>query len=58
MSTEVIHERPQVKQLSFPNFVADLYWGIRCEIAIGCWRMSDALAGWAARLAGVGPRGA
>ena len=54
MSIELVHERPPAKHLRFPNFVAELYWRIRCEIAIGCWRMSDALAIWAARLAGVG----
>jgi hypothetical protein len=57
MSTGIIHERPPARQLGLPNFAAELYWAIRCEIAIGCWRMSDALTVWAARMAGVGPRG-
>ena len=57
MSTAFIHERLPAKHFSFSNFVAELYWRIRCEIAIGCWRMSDVLAIWGARMAGVGPRG-
>ena len=51
MSTGITHERPPARQLGLPNFAAELYWAIRCEIAIGCWRMSDVLAIW------VGPRG-
>ena len=54
MSTQIIHERLPAEQSSL---IAELYWAIRCEIAIGFWRMSDTFAVWAARMAGVGPRG-
>jgi hypothetical protein len=43
VSTGIIHDRPPPRHLGLPNFAAELYWAIRCEVAIGCWRMSDAL---------------
>ena len=54
MSTHIIHERLPAEQ---SNLFAELYWAIRCDIAFGFWRISDAFAVWAARMAGVGPRG-